>query len=342
MSRLTDSLVPETLAEIDAPGYPGVLHPLETTRKPFMSQQLHQAAETASCGASTGANDVARLPLQRLTSIWFQITGLLCNLECTHCLVDSSPRNKSMAFLERNRVRAVLREADELGVKEIYFTGGEPFLHREMVEILEDTLALFPATVLTNGTLITERMAARLGGLARDSRFSLEIRISLDHPDPLPNDRVRGAGVHAKAIRAALRLQEEGLLPILTATEYLLAPPTPGEGSVYESFLQALTEAGIRRPRLKLIPVFHTGKLEDGEHGGPITECMMAGMDPLLLQCSETRIVTAQGVYACPILVGKEVALLTPAGLPDSLGPVSLAHHACRTCLETGMTCSNL
>ena len=41
----------------------------------------------------------ARLPLVRLSSLWFQVTGLLCNLECTHCLVDSSPQNKSMAVV---------------------------------------------------------------------------------------------------------------------------------------------------------------------------------------------------------------------------------------------------
>ena len=42
-----------------------------------------------------------------------------------------------------------------------------------------------------------------------------------------------------------------------------------------------------------------------------------------------------------PILVGKDVALMTRNTLHDSLEPVPLAHHACRTCYETGMTCSN-
>ena len=62
----------------------------------------------------------------------------------------------------------------------------------------------------------------------------------------------------------------------------------------------------------------------------------------MLLQCAATRVVTAQGVYACPILVGKKVALMTTGALTAGLGPVDLSHHACMTCFETGMTCGNI
>jgi len=286
--------------------------------------------------------EAALLPLQGLTTLWFQVTGLLCNLECTHCLVDSSPRNHAMSFLERATIRTYVAEAGGHGVKEIYFTGGEPLLHKEMIAILEDSLAVAPTTVLTNGTLLTERLAGELGRVATASRYSLEIRISMDHPDPEANDRVRGPGTHARALRAARRLQEVGLLPIITATEYVLGTTCPGESSIYERFRKVLGEAGIDRPRLKILPVFHTGKLEDPTRGGMITEAMLAGIDPGTLQCSETRAVTADGIYACPILVGKEEGFLARGPLAGALDPVRLSHHACRTCLETGMTCSNL
>jgi sulfatase maturation enzyme AslB (radical SAM superfamily) len=247
-----------------------------------------------------------------------------------------------MEFLSREAIAGYLREVDALGVKEVYFTGGEPFLHKEMVDILEDTLAVAPATVLTNGVLITERIARALGELAARARYSLEIRISMDHPDEAKNDAVRGPGTHAKALRAVLRLQEVGLLPIVTATEFVLETCRgPGCESAYDEFLRVLFEAGVKRPRLKVLPVFRTGKLKDAAHGGAITESMMAGMDPMLLQCAETRVVTAQGVYACPILVGKKVALMTTETLAEGLGPVDLSHPACMTCFETGMTCGN-
>jgi len=302
-----------------------------------------------SSPAGAESSRAARLPLEQLTSLWFQVTGLLCNLECTHCLVDSSPRNKSMTFLEREAVRARLAEAEALGVKEVYFTGGEPFLHPEMTGILRDALAVAPSTVLTNGTLITERLARNLGDLARGSRYSLEIRVSMDHPDPARNDSVRGPGAHAKALRAVTRLQAEGILAIVTATEYLAGN---GDGAVEgcgaapaeplaEAFRRLLLDAGVSRPRIKTLPVFYLGKLEDPAQGGAITQDMMAMLEPSALQCSATRVVSADGIYACPILVGKRIALMGRGALADALGPVPLAHHACRTCYETGMTCGN-
>jgi hypothetical protein len=137
-----------------------------------------------------------------------------------------------------------------------------------------------------------------------------------------------------------LRLQEAGLLPIVTATEFLLPPRLQGGPSVYDLFLDMLRKAGVEKPRLKILPVFHIGKLEDPASGGPVSQAMMAGIDPSILQCSETRAVTAQGVFACPILVGKKEGFLGDSSLADCPG-VDLAHHACRTCYETGMSCAN-
>jgi len=278
----------------------------------------------------------AHVRLERLSALWFQVTGLLCNLECTHCLVDSSPRNTSMLFLDRATVQAYLHEADLLGVKEIYFTGGEPFLHPGMPTLLADALAIAPTTVLTNGTLITPSMAQTLQHISDRSRYSLEIRVSMDHPDEAENDRLRGRGSHAKALRAVLRLQEVGLLPIVTVTEYFQNGGPP----LFERFLAMLKREGVQKPRLKMLPVFHIGKLEDPRTGGAVSQAMMADVDPLMLQCAQTRVITAQGVYACPILVGKKQGLLGSASLRGSPG-VDLAHHACRTCYETGMSCAN-
>ena len=278
----------------------------------------------------------ARIALRRLSSLWFQVTGFLCNLECKHCLVDASPRNNALPFLDRTTVRSYLAEAETLGVKEIYFTGGEPFLHPELGALIEDALAVAPTTVLTNGTLITEAMARTLRKLSDDSKYSLEIRVSLDHPEARENDKVRGQGSHAKALRALRRLQDAGLLPIVTATEFAMS----GETSIYEAFAAMLRREGIRYPRLKLLPVFHTGKLEDPASGSVVTEAMMSGVEPGFLQCSETRVVTTQGIYACPILVGKNEGFL-PGGSLRHSPVVQLAHHACRTCYETGMSCAN-
>src|SRR3954447_18254619 len=90
------------------------------------------------------------VPLSHLDDLWFQVAGTLCNLTCAHCFISCSPHNRSFGFLSLDEVRQRLDESVALGVKEYYFTGGEPFLNPEMTEILVETLHYGPATVLTN------------------------------------------------------------------------------------------------------------------------------------------------------------------------------------------------
>jgi MoaA/NifB/PqqE/SkfB family radical SAM enzyme len=141
-------------------------------------------------------------PFLRFTTLWIQITGTWCNLECVHCINASGPKEPWLRPLRAEVARAAIREAEELGVKEIYFTGGEPFLHGDILSLLALALQTAPTTVLTNGTLIDAAMADELAALAASAPYSLEIRVSLDDTDREKNDRIRGAGAFAKAIDA--------------------------------------------------------------------------------------------------------------------------------------------
>src|SRR5579862_3659116 len=88
------------------------------------------------------------VPSNSVDTLWFQVAGTVCNLRCTHCFISCSPENHSHGMLSLASVAERLREAVLLGVREYYFTGGEPFLNREMVPILEATLKQGPAHVL--------------------------------------------------------------------------------------------------------------------------------------------------------------------------------------------------
>lgn len=335
--------------------------------------------------AQEASTEVPRAPFQALESLWVQVTGTLCNLRCTHCFISCSPDNHTLEFMEREQIRGYLEEAADLGVKEFYFTGGEPFLHPEMLEILADALELAPTTVLTNGVLITETIAGDLGELAAASPYSLEIRVSLDAPEEEANDRIRGAGVFRKALRGIRRLEGAGLLPIVTATELVVeegwegdsssqgpeteaveagghqpqgaeaadlprlpagvapgtVPPPPRGDRFYSRFHRLLREAGVRRPRVKILPVFNMGMLEGRREGVHLTEEMLRGFDFARLQCTTTRLVAHNGVYACPILAGEAGAHLSDGSLAEALHPCSLYHASCTTCYLTGMTCGN-
>ena len=112
---------------------------------------MESVKETGS--PTTG--DYPFVPWLALDTLWFQVAGTLCNLQCTHCFVSCSPTNHRLEMLSLEQVRARLAEAVPLGVREYYFTGGEPFLNAELLPMLEETLRQGPATVLTNGVLLT-------------------------------------------------------------------------------------------------------------------------------------------------------------------------------------------
>jgi uncharacterized Fe-S cluster-containing radical SAM superfamily protein len=286
-------------------------------------------------------------PFRYLRTLWFQLTGMLCNLECVHCFIACSPTNHTLKFLAPETVYRFLDEAAELGVREIYFTGGEPFLHKQLLPILTRSLRTAPTTVLTNGTLITPLVANALAALQAEARYSLEIRISMDDVEAEKNDAVRGPGAHAKALRALRLLHERGMLPIVAVTEYLYErTATPGQPELgsgfYQKFRDFLLANGITKPRIKVIPVFAIGNLAGSQPGAAyVTPEMLQGFDVNTLQCTQSRLVADGGVYACPILVGEPGALLSKDSLRAAMQPCSLYHTACHTCYVTGMTCAN-
>ena len=282
-----------------------------------------------------------RVPALSLDTVWFQVAGTLCNLRCHHCFISCGPTNHNHELMSREEVRRYLDESVALGVNDYYFTGGEPFLNRELTGILEDSLRAGPSTVLTNATLITPERAAELAALAEASRYSLEMRVSLDGLTPETNDPIRGEGCFEATVTGMETLARAGFDPIVTVAQ------TWGDAEdrrLREGFHDLLRARGIGRPRVKVLPLFRIGREPLRTHGyAPedlLTEEHMRGYDPWNLQCSTSRMVTSRGVMVCPILIDAPDALMGPT-LRDTLRPFPLAHGACYTCWSTGASCRN-
>jgi sulfatase maturation enzyme AslB (radical SAM superfamily) len=281
------------------------------------------------------------IPLSHLDDLWFQVGGTLCNLECRHCFISCSPHNHTFGFLDLETVRRALVESTTLGVKEYYFTGGEPFLNRDMVPILELTLQHGPATVLTNGTVFKEEWLTRLARAEAASAYSLEFRVSIDGYSAEENDPVRGEGTFERALRGVEQLIAHGFLPIITVAR---TRDDQDDGRLFDGFVQLLKSRGYARPRLKILPTLRLGAEVERQRGyrdeERVTPEMMEGYDAGLLLCNRSRIVTDRGVWVCPILVEAPDARLGTT-LADSLKPYPLRHHACYTCYQYGALCSN-
>jgi AdoMet-dependent heme synthase len=280
-----------------------------------------------------------RVRLQSLDVLWFQVAGTVCNLACSHCFISCSPTNHTHEVMPLAEIEPYLAEARALGVKEYYFTGGEPFLNPDMERIVERTLEQGPVNVLTNGLLLDPVRCRRLKALADASPYSLDLRVSLDGYSAGQNDPIRGEGTFERVLTGVRNLAEAGLNPVLTVTEVHDENRTD-DGK--ERFFELLREAGVDKPRLKVMPVFRmgaeaerTGAYESWQQlrSGDVPE---GGWDHL--QCSACRMVTDQGVWVCPILVNEPEGRMGET-LADTLDTFPLDHPACWTCHVYGVTC---
>jgi len=157
-------------------------------------------------------------------------TNFDCNLCCDYCCVRSSPKAPRRA-LGIERVRRIAREAAELGVREIFVTGGEPFMLPEIGEILAVCAAAAPTTVLTNGMLFAGRRLEMLRSLPRER---VKLQISLDSPTPERHDSHRGKGTWARTREGIERARAEGFRVRLAATV-----STDAEAEEFRCFLDA-------------------------------------------------------------------------------------------------------
>src|SRR5262245_38362976 len=187
---------------------PGLSEDLETwcrfTRNALVETTKHanRTHWVIRCGKAPVESDTDRPVGSRL---WLY-TNFDCNLRCDYCCVRSSPKAPRRA-LGLERIRRIAKEAAKLGVREIFVTGGEPFLLPNINETLLACAAAAPTTVLTNGMLFVGQRLQMLRALPRDR---ITLQISLDSPTPELHDRHRGKGTWARALRGIENARSAG------------------------------------------------------------------------------------------------------------------------------------
>ncbi len=156
----------------------------------------------------------ASVAYEQTKTLWFN-TGTLCNIECVNCYIESSPTNDRLVYLTVADVLPYLDEleaADETGI-EIGFTGGEPFMAPEMLDILRLVLERgHSVLMLTNAMqpMMRPRIKGGLMQLKEDFGDRLTMRVSLDHFSADLHDEERGVGSFDLAMKGLRWLSENG------------------------------------------------------------------------------------------------------------------------------------
>lgn len=142
-----------------------------------------------------------------------------CNLACSYCLTESSPRS-ARRELDPATMIQVAQQARALGFTGLGVTGGEPFLLPWLPETVIAMAAELPVVLLTNATLFVGERLERAAVLAG---HDVAVQISLDSHLPDVNDMARGPDNFVKVVEAVPRLIARGVrVRIATTTSWAL------------------------------------------------------------------------------------------------------------------------
>jgi len=148
-------------------------------------------------------------------TLWFN-TGTLCNIECVNCYIESSPSNDRLVYITADEVSDYLDQLEDRNwnVREIAFTGGEPFMNPEMIEITRRSLERgYDVLILTNAMRPMMRKSVQTGLLSLVETYGdrLTLRISVDHWSARHHDMERGVGAFEKTLVGMRWLRDAGL-----------------------------------------------------------------------------------------------------------------------------------
>lgn len=146
------------------------------------------------------------IDLGRLADVYLFVTND-CNLRCSHCYVSSGeyvpPRE-----MTTDEILRLVDQARELGASRFLITGGEPFMVRDIWDIIAHITAEQDLVVLTNGMFFHDRNLARLKESIGRGRVSFQI--SLDGPNAELHNAIRGKGAFERTIEAIPRVIAAG------------------------------------------------------------------------------------------------------------------------------------
>ncbi len=150
----------------------------------------------------------------KLEELWIY-TNVSCNLRCSHCFVSAGGSGKDE--LSTDEIKALVREAESLGAFRFYLTGGEPFLRKDIFELIRYVLrdGKNQLIVLSNGTLLDKETVS---GLKPFRKKNLNLQISIEGPNKETNDFIRGKGSFERAVKGIKNLVKIGVAPIVTTT----------------------------------------------------------------------------------------------------------------------------
>ena len=288
----------------------------------------------------------ARVPLDRLESLWFN-TGTLCNIACTGCYIESSPRNDSLAYLSPHEFTRLLAEAKQTSpdLREIGFTGGEPFMNPDIITMLDSALTGdYSVLVLTNAMRPMQRPLPTLATLVSNHGHRLSVRVSLDHFTQIDHEAVRGAASWQPACAGVRALLDLGITPTIAAR---FDPTQNSETIMRAGFADCFAAQSwpidaYDPAQLILFPELNTETSVEGVSAVAWAALAPRGADAM---CRTARMVVQRKGAARASIVACTLLPHTPrfdlgTSLAEATQPITIDHpHCARFCVFGASSC---
>jgi uncharacterized Fe-S cluster-containing radical SAM superfamily protein len=288
----------------------------------------------------------ASVALTGLKTLWFN-TGTLCNLTCRNCYIESSPKNDRLVYLSAAEVTAYLDEIarDALPTHEIGFTGGEPFMNRELPQMLEACLSRgFQTLVLTNAMRPMAKMGADLLALNAKYGAQLVLRVSIDHYTKDLHELERGKNSWAPTIAGLEWLAQNGFTVHVAGRMF----SGQSEAEMRRGFARLFAEHAIPIDAQDSVRLMLFPEMDANVDVPEITVACWGILQksPDAMMCASSRMVVKRkgaetpAVLACTLLpYDKQFEL--GATLAEASGRVPLNHpHCAKFCVLGGAACS--
>ncbi len=268
---------------------------------------------------------------KEISELWFN-TGTKCNLQCSFCFEKSSPIANRLLSINLQDVKPIIDEFVDGGGKRFGFTGGEPFVNQNFLEILNYALDRCPCLVLSNGTKPLENSFTEVLKL-KQKPYALSLRISIDSPIEEVHDKERGVGNFKIAMKMLKKLLDAGFEVSVAGRD----------DSLRDSYQQLFQSIGIS----KNIPLVFFPELD--EVGGTpeiTTNCMTTYKteeERLSFMCNYSKMVVKTelgiGIYACT-LVDDDKDYDLGTSIDEAMKKkIILKHQRCFSCFASGVSC---
>ena len=285
----------------------------------------------------------AFIEARNIKTLWFN-TGTLCNIECKNCYIESSPKNDSLAYLTFDEVKSFIDEAIDknLGTNEIGFTGGEPFMNKDIMKMIDYSLRKYLKVLVLSNAM--KPMLNRTKELIKLNHSNLTIRVSIDHYEKEKHEEIRGKNTYDVMLQGLKWLNENNFNYTL-ATRLLWKEK---EEDLRKNFGTFIKNNNLKLDTYSPKELVTFAEMDEKIDTPEITtSCWdILNKDPNDIMCSWSRMVVRKknsknlSVIACTLLPYADEFDLGET-LTNSLQKIYLNHkHCSKFCVLGGSSCS--